>query len=138
MPLVWLFETRHSWCTADEGQAKTTFARRTARDCALPTEGPGFEPGRPFTRPNAFQGSRTSSRIARDVGHITQICVSKQDRGIGLGYELLRHSLCALRAAGCRAATLTVTSSNRDAIRLYEQMGFRTLRIFSAFVWQGF
>lgn len=85
-----------------------------------------------------LHGISLASRIAPDVGHITQICVSKQHRGVGLGYELLRHSLCALREAGCRTATLTVTGSNRDAIRLYEQIGFRTIRTFSAFVWQGF
>ncbi|MEO7651120.1 MAG: GNAT family N-acetyltransferase, partial [Bryobacteraceae bacterium] len=85
-----------------------------------------------------LRGISLASRIAPNVGHITQICVSKQHRGTGIGYELLRHSLRALREAGCRAATLTVTASNRDAIRLYEQVGFRTIRTFSAFVWDGF
>src|SRR5579864_2622441 len=31
-----------------------------------------------------------TSLVARDVGHITQVCVAPSHRGIGLGYELLR------------------------------------------------
>jgi ribosomal protein S18 acetylase RimI-like enzyme len=55
-----------------------------------------------------------------------------------VGYELLRQSLAALRAAGCRRTSLTVTASNRDAIELYEGVGFTTIRKFSAYVWEGF
>ncbi len=73
-----------------------------------------------------------------DVGHITQICVSKAVQGRGVGYELLRRSLLALHRHNCRSASLTVTSSNLDAIRLYERTGFRTIQNFSAYVWDGF
>jgi ribosomal protein S18 acetylase RimI-like enzyme len=83
-------------------------------------------------------GLSLTSLVARDSGHITQICVAPSHRGIGLGYELLRQSLVGLHKAGCRSATLTATSANREAVALYERVGFGTIRKFRAFVWEGF
>jgi len=83
-------------------------------------------------------GLSLCSLVARDTGHITQICVAPSHRGAGLGYELLRKSLTGLEAAGCRSATLTVTAANREAVGLYERVGFETIRRFRAFVWEGF
>jgi len=79
-------------------------------------------------------GSLVESR----TGHITQLCVSPHVQRAGLGRELLRRSMQAFRDHGADAASLTVTSSNRGAIRLYEAMGFRTIRKFCAFVWQSY
>ena len=76
--------------------------------------------------------------IASDVGHITQICVDPTLQGRRIGYELLRRSLMAFREAGCEKTSLTVTGSNTGAIRLYQGMGFRGLRRFGSFVWEGF
>jgi len=83
-------------------------------------------------------GVSLASMVAEGVGHITQICVSPAVRGTGIGHELLRQSLTTLREMGCRSATLTVTSSNEDAVALYQRVGFDTVRQFSAFVWEGF
>jgi len=77
-----------------------------------------------------------TSLVASDVGHITQICVAPAFRGTGLGYELLRRSLVALREHGCRSVSLTVTASNTSAIQLYERMGFVNRRDFAAYVWE--
>ncbi len=86
----------------------------------------------------ALGGICLSSLVARHSGHITQLCVAPAYRNTGMGYELLRRSLLSLHQAGCEIATLTVTSANREAIRLYERVGFETTRNFRAFVWQGF
>jgi ribosomal protein S18 acetylase RimI-like enzyme len=86
----------------------------------------------------ALCGISLASLVSQECGHITQICVSPEMKGNGVGYALLRQSLLALRDAGCSAATLTVTAANRDAVALYERVGFRTTRRFSAFVWEGF
>jgi ribosomal protein S18 acetylase RimI-like enzyme len=83
-------------------------------------------------------GVSLASLVAEGVGHITQICVSPQVRGTGIGHELLRQSLTTLRDVGCGSATLTVTSNNDGAVALYESVGFETIRQFSAFVWEGF
>jgi ribosomal protein S18 acetylase RimI-like enzyme len=79
-----------------------------------------------------------SSLVHSDVGHITQVCVSKSVRARGVGYELIRRSLESLARHGCRKASLTVTSANREAIALYERMGFHRSRDFTAYVWSNF
>jgi len=83
-------------------------------------------------------GMSLASLLAHDIGHITQLCVAPGSRHKGLGYELLRRSLHSLGAAGCRKTSLTVTSANVDAVRLYERAGFATARTFAAMVWDGF
>jgi len=83
-------------------------------------------------------GMCLSSLVAYDVGHITQVCMVPALKGQGCGYELMRRSLNALAGAGCRSASLTVTASNEEAIVLYERLGFRTVKRFSACVWEGF
>lgn len=81
-------------------------------------------------------GISLSSLVAPEVGHITQICVAPSHQGRGIGYELLRRSLAALAGCGCRKASLTVTSANAAAIRLYQRVGFQTRRDFAAYVWE--
>ena len=83
-------------------------------------------------------GISLASLVAPDCGHITQICVSPQVRGTGIGYALLRQSLNTLQEMGCRTASLTVTATNDDAVNLYLRVGFETIRRFSAFVWEDF
>lgn len=78
-----------------------------------------------------------ASMVGPNTGHITQICVARRFQGEGLGYELMRRSLEALMVAGCRSVSLTVTSENRQALTLYERLGFRQVRHFSAYVWEG-
>jgi ribosomal protein S18 acetylase RimI-like enzyme len=77
-----------------------------------------------------------ASRVAPTAGHITQVCIAPSWQGCGLGYELLRRSMLALAGHGCRLVSLTVTESNRNAIELYERMGFYKRRDFSAYVWE--
>ena len=79
-----------------------------------------------------------SSFVADDVAHITQLCVTPHAKGAGLGYELLRQSVAALRAAGARRISLTVTTANDEAVQLYLRCGFREVRRFFAYVWEGY
>jgi ribosomal protein S18 acetylase RimI-like enzyme len=85
----------------------------------------------------ALLGVSLASLVAADVGHITQVCVAPSHQGTGLGYELMRRSLMALAARGCRSASLTVTASNEAAIRLYQRMGLVNRRNFAAYVWES-
>lgn len=82
-----------------------------------------------------LHGVSLASLVSDDVGHITQVCVAPSHAGTGLGYELVRRSLLALAAHGCRSASLTVTAANTAALRLYERMGFTNRRDFAAYVW---
>ncbi len=79
-----------------------------------------------------------ASIVAPQTGHVTQVCVAPEWKGKGLGYELVRRSVEALAASGCEKASLTVTAANRKAVNLYQSMGFRAVRRFAAYVWEGF
>ena len=83
-------------------------------------------------------GACLGSLVQPKVGHVTQLCVDPRFRRRGLAARLLSQSLDAYWAQGCEAVSLTVTSSNRGAIKLYERSGFRTQRRFSAFVWESY
>jgi ribosomal protein S18 acetylase RimI-like enzyme len=48
---------------------------------------------------------------------------------------MLRNAFEKLSRAGYNEVSLTVTTLNSGAVRLYERMGFRTFREFGAFVW---
>jgi ribosomal protein S18 acetylase RimI-like enzyme len=82
-------------------------------------------------------GMVLASRVAPHVAHITQICVLPGYQHNGLGRRLMQASIQALQEEGYRELTLTVTSSNISAVRLYESLGFRTIRRFFAGVWQA-
>jgi ribosomal protein S18 acetylase RimI-like enzyme len=82
-------------------------------------------------------GISLCSFVHNGVGHITQICVTPAAKGAGLGYELLRRSVEAMRLAGARRITLTVTAANEEAVRLYQRCGFAEMRRFFAYVWEG-
>jgi ribosomal protein S18 acetylase RimI-like enzyme len=82
-----------------------------------------------------LRGVSLASLVAQHCGHITQVCVGRSDQGTGLGYELMRQSLVAMSAHGCSLVSLTVTSANENAMRLYQRMGFTERRDFAAFVW---
>jgi ribosomal protein S18 acetylase RimI-like enzyme len=76
------------------------------------------------------------SRVRADVGHVTQICVSRRFRQRGLGAWLLSECSRALRGRGFRALTLTVTQQNAPAVALYRRSGFVTRQTFDAIVWE--
>ncbi len=78
-----------------------------------------------------------TSAVAPGVAHTTQICVLPGYQGQGLGRRMLEASVAALERMDYTALSLTVTSANQPAVGLYERMGFRTIRRFSAGVWKG-
>jgi ribosomal protein S18 acetylase RimI-like enzyme len=75
------------------------------------------------------------SRVRDDVGHVTQICVAPQHRGKGYGTLLMEECARNLSKRGFSLLTLTVTTANRNAVALYEQLGFRGTHQFDAMVW---
>lgn len=77
------------------------------------------------------------SRVKEDVGHVTQICLVPEYRGRGLGENLLACTHQALCKRNFRLLSLTVTEANTRAVDLYRRLGFETLRVFDAFVWEG-
>ena len=81
-------------------------------------------------------GMILTSTVAPGVGHTTQVCVLPGYQKNGLGRRLMESSLAALQNHGYTALTLTVTSTNANAVRLYENLGFRTVKSFAAGVWE--
>jgi len=75
------------------------------------------------------------SRVRDDVGHVTQICIAPRYRGLGLGRLLMVECARALASRRFSLLTLTVTTSNRKAVSLYEWLGFRGTHRFDAMVW---
>ncbi|MEO6981703.1 MAG: GNAT family N-acetyltransferase [Edaphobacter sp.] len=86
------------------------------------------------TRTSALVGMVLCSRVAHDVAHITQLCIAPDSRGTGLGRFLLKHTIDHLARSGFNAITLTVTEANRQAVKLYEDLGFFTRHRFDAMV----
>lgn len=59
-----------------------------------------------------------------DEIHINNVAIRPQFRGRGIGTALMQHVLAEASRLGARRATLEVRSSNTDARRLYERLGF--------------
>ena len=77
------------------------------------------------------------SRVKEDVGHITQVCMVPEMRGLGIGEALIAHTAANLKKRTFKMLSLTVTEANARAVELYRRLGFRSERIFDAFVWEG-
>ncbi len=100
-----------------------------------------FDPESSFVavhrKSQALVGIILCSRVRYDTGHVTQVCVTPEYRGYGLGKALLAASVRNLRQRKFSALSLTVTEANSPAVELYKRLGFVTKRVFDAFVWEG-
>ena len=88
-------------------------------------------------RNHSLVGVILCSRVRYDTGHVTQICVLPEHRGLGLGKALLAATVRNLTQRKFSALSLTVTEANSPAVDLYARLGFEKKRIFDAFVWEG-
>ncbi len=71
-------------------------------------------------------------------GHIVSIAVLEQYRRRGIGRKLMEHAMSALKNVyECREVYLEVRVSNIPAIRLYEKLGFRKVRIIPMYYLDG-
>ena len=77
------------------------------------------------------------SRVRKDVGHVTQVCVLPEYRSRGIGESLLAAIVGNLLKRNFSLLSLTVTEANTRAVALYRRLNFDTKRVFDAFVWQG-
>jgi ribosomal protein S18 acetylase RimI-like enzyme len=77
------------------------------------------------------------SRVRKDVGHVTQVCVLPEYRSRGIGEALLAATEGNLRKRNFALLSLTVTEGNSRAVALYQRLNFESKRIFDAFVWEG-
>jgi ribosomal protein S18 acetylase RimI-like enzyme len=101
-----------------------------------------FQPEASFVLRSPYENQLVAvilnSRVASGVGHTTQICALPGFQGQGLGRRLMEASLQALRVRNFHTVSLTVTSNNERAVRLYERLGFAAVKKFAAGVWTAF
>ena len=73
-------------------------------------------------------GTVQGIREQTDVGSIQNLGIAPGHRGKGLGTVLLANALRGFSYEGIKFVNLEVTAQNYGAVRLYQRMGFRTLR----------
>lgn len=62
-------------------------------------------------------------------GHILNIAVKEEQRGLGLGSTMLAFVLDKMKSRGVRNVYLEVRRSNDAAIKMYEKFGFEELYV---------
>ncbi len=83
----------------------------------------------------SLAGVLLCSRVRDDIGHVTQVCVARNQRRLGLGLRLIEECAENLHGRGFRGLTLTVTEENANAVELYRRVGFVEKHSFDAMVW---
>ncbi|MFP8952815.1 ribosomal protein S18-alanine N-acetyltransferase [Natrialbaceae archaeon A-arb3/5] len=78
-----------------------------------------------------------TQNFGRQLGHIKDIAVHPDRRGIGIGSALLSRTLAVLAARGAETVKLEVRRSNEGAKRLYGEFGFDSLRLVSGYYGDG-
>ena len=100
-----------------------------------------FDPESSFValdrRAKSMIGLILCSRVRKDVGHVTQICVLPEYRSKGIGESLLAATDANLSKRNFSSLSLTVTEANTGAVSLYRRLNFDSKRVFDAFVWEG-
>jgi ribosomal protein S18 acetylase RimI-like enzyme len=77
------------------------------------------------------------SRVRKDVGHVTQVCVLPEYRSRRIGESLMAATEANLRKRTFALLSLTVTEANARAVTLYRRLHFESKKVFDAFVWEG-
>lgn len=77
---------------------------------------------------NIKEKSNPSMRYRRQL-QIEAICVDEKNRGKGIGTELLNHIKEFGKENNCTDLYLTVNKENENAIKVYEEFGFKVKSI---------
>jgi GNAT superfamily N-acetyltransferase len=115
-------------CLGDSDGCHRLMAEIAGKDGFLPhatwlltwREGPG--------EPVEYCGTIQGVRDRHDCGAVQNLGITPRHRGQGLGTMLLTQSMAGFHRGGLARVCLEVTSQNDGAIRLYQRIGFRTVR----------
>lgn len=66
---------------------------------------------------------------AGSIGSIQNVGITPEHRGQGLGRAIMLKALHGFRQSGLTTARLEVTARNEVAVRLYQMLGFRIMRV---------
>ncbi len=80
------------------------------------------------TRKRVYCGTVQGIRDQAGLGAVQNLGISPDFRDRGLGSCLLLRALQGFRESGVNRVYLEVTAENEGAIRLYERLGFRTVK----------
>lgn len=75
-----------------------------------------------------YCGTVQGIRDRQGAGGIQNLGITPPHRNRGLGSCLMLHALSGFRRAGAKRAHLEVTAENSGAIRLYQRLGFVTVK----------
>ena len=67
------------------------------------------------------------ANVIIDEGHILNMAVHPEHRGIGIASRIVQEVLDIMRAGNCRSVFLEVRVSNEEARKMYEKFGFGLL-----------
>jgi [ribosomal protein S18]-alanine N-acetyltransferase len=67
--------------------------------------------------------------LAADEAHLLNLCLAEAVRGRGLGRRMLKHLTLQAMGEGARVLFLEVRPTNADALRLYQDAGFRRVGV---------
>jgi ribosomal-protein-alanine N-acetyltransferase len=65
-----------------------------------------------------------SANIIIDEGHILNLAVHPEYRGLGIASCMIKEMLEIMKASNCRSVFLEVRISNKEARKMYEKFGF--------------
>ena len=80
-------------------------------------------------------GVLLASHLSSTNGHVCQVSVLPEAQGKGAGRALLAAALLAFRRGGLSFSSLSVTVDNDRAYSLYQRLGYRARRHFTAHAW---
>lgn len=73
----------------------------------------------------------SSSEMESNAIELTYIGVESNQRGMGLGKDLLKKFIQTSKEKGYQSVVLSVETNNKPAIALYEKSGFKTIKTYS-------
>ena len=75
-----------------------------------------------------FVVSDVTPNHGRDIGHVKDIAIRSNARGVGIGRRLLARALARLATGGATLVKLEVRATNEPALSLYRSIGFEPIR----------
>lgn len=70
-------------------------------------------------------------------GHVVSVAILQEHRAKGLGTALIEEAIQGMKDKGCSEVYLEVRKTNRDAIPLYEKLGFKVTSVLEGYYRDG-
>jgi len=115
-------------CLGDREGCQRLMRDITRRDAFVPPATWLLEFAYPGNHGGEFCGTIQGIRNRNGHGAIQNIGITPEHRGQGLGTILLHQALAGFSEQGMERGFLEVTAQNSGAYRLYERLGFRTVK----------